>query len=89
MSTKILFGLYDIVIGLTKMIILFYEYENNHLFGWFLFMFFYLRDKYLERKRSKQVNQFAQKIMYDLNVCKSMIKKNKQQPECYQNHFCF
>ncbi len=78
MITNALFILCDIVFGSIKMIILFYEYENNHLFGGFLFLLFYLRNGYLERQRSKQVDQFVQKLMDELTRLRSSIKEYKK-----------
>lgn len=68
----------DAVIGTIKMIILFYTYQNNHSLACFMFMFFYLRRKSSERKKLEQIDQFQQKVMDYLNICKSIPEEYKK-----------
>lgn len=68
----------DATIGTIKMIILFYTYQNNHSLACFMFMFAYLSNKNSERKKSKQIDQIHQKVMYYLNICESIAEEYKK-----------
>lgn len=77
--SNLLYTFYDAAIGSIKMIILFYTYKNNHSLACFMFIFFYLSGKSFERRKSKQTEQFQQKVVDCLNVCESIIKEYEKQ----------